>query len=180
MVVRGAAEGEAGGEAAAAERGRGGGRRAAAGERALSPRLAARLAHLRALLADAPEAAAPAPTTFSLRAPGAAGHVAAVADCVERIAAGEILQANLCLRLDATYAGDVAELYAHAAPQLQPAFGACFMTPWGGVASLSPELFLRRRGRTVTTGPIKDRAGRDPDKLRDSQKDRAAARSRPG
>ena len=55
---------------------------------------------------------------FSLRAPGAAGHVAAVADCVERIAAGEIFQANLCLRLDAAYAGDVAELFAHAAPQL--------------------------------------------------------------
>ena len=143
---------------------------ASARSRRVSP---SRLAHLRALLAAAPEAAAPAPTTFSLRAPGAAGHVAAVAECVERIAAGEILQANLCLRLDATYAGDVAELYAHAAPQLQPAYGACFMTPWGGVASLSPELFLRRRGRTVTTGPIKGTAPSDPDKLRAAQADRA-------
>ena len=142
----------AGGEAVAAGSGRG-----VPAARALAASRA-RLAHLRALLAAAPEAAAPAPTTFSLRAPGAAGHVAAVAECVERIAAGEILQANLCLRLDATYAGDVAELYAHAAPQLQPAYGACFMTPWGGVASLSPELFLRRRGRTVTTGPIKGTA----------------------
>ena len=132
-----------------------------------------RLEHLRALLAAAPEPAPPPPTTFTLRPPGAAGHVAAVADCVERIAAGEIFQANLCLRLDATYAGDVAELYAHAAPQLEPAYGACFLTPWGGVASLSPELFLRRRGRHVTTGPIKGTAPADPAALRDSQKDRA-------
>ena len=122
-----------------------------------------------------PSRRAPAPTDFALRAPGAAGHVAAVAECVERIAAGEIFQANLCLRLDATYDGDVAELYAHAAPQLQPAYGACFVTPWGGVASLSPELFLRRRGRDVTTGPIKGTAPRDgdPAALRDSAKDRA-------
>src|SRR6185436_18897440 len=112
-----------------------------------SPRgaaLAERLAHLRALLAAAPEPVTPPATSFSLRPPGAAGHVAAVAHCVERIAAGEIFQANLCLRLDAAYDGGVAELYAHAAPVLQPAYGACFVTPWGGVASFSPELFLRR------------------------------------
>jgi para-aminobenzoate synthetase/4-amino-4-deoxychorismate lyase len=127
-----------------------------------------RLERLLALLATAPEPAPPAPTSFALRAPGAAGHMAAVADCVERIAAGEIFQANLCLRLDATYGGDVAELFAHAAPRLRPAYGACFLTPGGGIASLSPELFLRRRGRRVTTGPIKGTAPADPDALRDS------------
>jgi len=134
---------------------------------------AARLAHLRALLAAAPEPAAPAATTFALRAPGAAGHVAAVATCVERIAAGEIFQANLCLRLDADYEGGVAELFAHAAPRLKPAYGACFVTPYGGVASLSPELFLRRRGTHVTTGPIKGTAPSDPARLHGSAKDRA-------
>ena len=137
--------------------------------------LEARLAHLRALLAAAPEPAAPAPATFRLRAPGAAGHVAAVRDCVERIAAGEIFQANLCVRLDAAWDGDVAALYAFAAARLRPAYGACFVTPWGGIASLSPELFLRRRGREVTTGPIKGTAPRehDPAALRRSAKDRA-------
>lgn len=133
----------------------------------------ARLAHLRALLAAAPEPSPPARTSFSLRAPGAAGHVAAVAECVERIAAGEIFQANLCLRLDAAYDGGVAELFAHAAPRLEPAYGACFVTPWGGVASLSPELFLRRRGRHVTTGPIKGTAPENPAALHGSSKDRA-------
>jgi para-aminobenzoate synthetase/4-amino-4-deoxychorismate lyase len=143
-----------------------------------SPRraaLEARLAHLRGLLAAAPEPVAPPPTAFTLRAPGAAGHLAAVADCVERIAAGEIFQANVCLRLDAAFEGEVVDLFAHAMPQLQPAYGACFVTPWGGIASLSPELFLRRRGRVVTTGPIKGTAPRDgdPAALHGSEKDRA-------
>jgi len=49
------------------------------------------------------------------------------------------------------------------------------VTPTGGIASLSPELFLRRDGRTVTTGPIKGTAPRsgDPAALRGSEKDRA-------
>jgi len=122
-----------------------------------------RLAHVRRLLAAAPEPVAPAQVEFTLRAPGAAGHIAAVAECVERIAAGEIFQANLCLRLDAESDTPVEQLFAHAAPTLQPAYGACFVAPWGGIASFSPELFLRRRGRDVTTGPIKGTAPRDGD-----------------
>jgi para-aminobenzoate synthetase/4-amino-4-deoxychorismate lyase len=134
-----------------------------------------RLARLRALLAAAPEVEPPAPAAFSFRAPGGAAHMAAVADCVERIAAGEIFQANLCLRLEAEHDGSVAALFAAAMPQLRPAYAACFVTPWGGIASLSPELFLRRSGRTVTTGPIKGTAPRsgDPAALRGSEKDRA-------
>ena len=75
-----------------------------------------------------------------------------------------------------TFDGDVAALFAHAMPQLEPAYGACFLTPWGGIASLSPELFLRRDGRAVTTGPIKGtRAARPaiPAALARSEKDRA-------
>jgi para-aminobenzoate synthetase/4-amino-4-deoxychorismate lyase len=134
-----------------------------------------RLARLLALLAAAPEVVAPAPAAFSFRAPGGAAHMAAVADCVERIAAGEIFQANLCLRLEAEHGGSVADLFASAMPRLRPAYAACFVTPWGGIASLSPELFLRREGRTVTTGPIKGTAPRsgDPAALQGSEKDRA-------
>ena len=128
------------------------------------------LARLRDRLAAAIEVPPVPPAAFTLR--GGAGHVAAVADCVERIAAGEIFQANLCLRLEAEWDGDVAALFAAAAPRLRPAYGACFVTPWGGVASLSPELFLRREGRRVTTGPIKGTAPH-PHALRDSAKDRA-------
>jgi para-aminobenzoate synthetase/4-amino-4-deoxychorismate lyase len=134
-----------------------------------------RLVRLRTLLDTAPEPVPPTPTAFSFRAPGGAAHLAAVAACVERIAAGEIFQANLCLRLEAEYGGSVADLFAQAVPRLRPAYAACFLTPWGGIASLSPELFLRRRGRTVTTGPIKGTAPRsgDPSALKGSAKDRA-------
>ncbi len=131
-----------------------------------------RLDRVRELLSEAPEAGDPGVGAFSLREPGAAGHVWAVRECVERIAAGEIFQANLCLRLETAWEGDVAELYARAAAELRPAFGACFVTPWGGIASLSPELFLRRRGREVVTGPIKGTA-EDAAALRSSAKDHA-------
>ena len=97
-----------------------------------------------------PSPSPPAPTTFSLRAPGAAGHVAAVADCVERIAAGEIFQANLCLRLDATYAGDVAELYAHAAPRLR-----------ARLRRLLPDAVGRRREPLARALPASPRPARD-------------------
>jgi para-aminobenzoate synthetase/4-amino-4-deoxychorismate lyase len=131
-----------------------------------------RLDRVRELLDAAPEPADPEVGTFALRAPGAAGHTWAVRECVERIAAGEIFQANLCLRLETAWDGDVAQLYAQAAAALRPAYGACFVTPWGGIASLSPELFLRRSGREVVTGPIKGTA-EDPAVLRDSVKDHA-------
>jgi para-aminobenzoate synthetase/4-amino-4-deoxychorismate lyase len=131
-----------------------------------------RLDRVRELLDAAPEPRDPEVGEFSLRAPGAAGHTWAVRECVERIAAGEIFQANLCLRLETAWDGDVAQLYARAAAELRPAYGACFVTPWGGIASLSPELFLHRRGREVVTGPIKGTA-EDPAVLRDSAKDHA-------
>ncbi|HYV14826.1 MAG TPA: bifunctional anthranilate synthase component I family protein/class IV aminotransferase [Conexibacter sp.] len=125
--------------------------------------LAARLEHLRARLAaaedGAPAGSRSAPGAFRLAGAGAAGHLAAVRDCRERIAAGEIFQANVCLRLEADWDGsgpdDVAALFARGSALLRPAFGAAFPAPWGGVASLSPELFLRRRGRAVVTAPIK-------------------------
>jgi para-aminobenzoate synthetase/4-amino-4-deoxychorismate lyase len=138
---------------------------------AREPYLRERLALLRQRLAEAatapPAPAPPAPAEpFRIAGAGALGHVAAVADCVERIAAGEVFQANVCLRFETAWEGDVAQLYAHASAQLRPAYGAAFPAPWGGIASLSPELFLRRRGRAVETAPIKGttaRAGEDRD-----------------
>jgi para-aminobenzoate synthetase / 4-amino-4-deoxychorismate lyase len=107
--------------------------------------------------------------------PGAPGHVAAVAACRERIAAGEIFQANLCLRLEGRWEGEPADLFARAARELDPRHGAMVAGPWGAVCSMSPELFLRRRGRRVVTEPIKGTAprGEDPDVLAASVKDRA-------
>jgi anthranilate/para-aminobenzoate synthase component I len=98
-----------------------------------------------------PSARGSAPSPFALASNGAEGHLAAVDDCVRRIADGELLQANLCVRLEATFDGDPIDLFARALPQARPRFGALV----DGVVSLSPERFLRRNGRTVQTEPIK-------------------------
>ena len=92
---------------------------------------------------------------FEVTPPGHSGHRWAVAEAVERIAAGDLFQVNLALRLESRWRADVVELFARAATALAPAYGAVFATGWGGLVSLSPELFLRRAGGTVVTGPIK-------------------------
>ncbi len=86
--------------------------------------------------------------------------MAAIDDCRERIAAGEIFQANLCLRLEAEWKGDPLDLFARTAATLEPRQAGVVAGPWGAVCSLSPELFLRRRGREVVTEPIKGTAPR--------------------
>ncbi|MDW5593718.1 chorismate-binding protein [Conexibacter stalactiti] len=141
--------------------------------------LGARLDRLDGLLETA--AAAPAPPAnhpaFHIAGDGAAAHLAAVADCRERIAAGELFQANVCLRFEAEWpSGDVVDLYARAQERLAPAYGGVFPAPWGGIASLSPELFLRRRGRQVESAPIKGTIARA--EHADERPAAAAARAR--
>jgi anthranilate/para-aminobenzoate synthase component I len=130
--------------------------------------LDARLRHLDSLLRDSdrlpPRAAHPGPLVLPRAA--ADHHLDAVADCRRRIAAGEIFQANICLRLQSSWDGSAPELLARAHATISPAYTAAFSTPRGEVASLSPELFLRRRGSRVTTAPIKGTIARDPDPVR--------------
>jgi para-aminobenzoate synthetase / 4-amino-4-deoxychorismate lyase len=52
---------------------------------------------------------------MTLGGAGADGHRAAVAECVERIAAGELFQANVCLRLEGAFTGSAADAFADAA-----------------------------------------------------------------
>ncbi|HEY8764524.1 MAG TPA: chorismate-binding protein, partial [Solirubrobacteraceae bacterium] len=108
-------------------------------------------------------------------APGAGGHAAAVAEAIGRIASGEIFQANICLRLEGSIDGDLLDLWVRAATELEPAYAAYVAGEGHAVASLSPELFLRRRGRDVESRPIKGTAPRTtpPDELARSAKDRA-------
>jgi len=127
-----------------------------------------RLEHWRARMKTSP---APEPfsvSTLRAAAPGEDGHRAAVSECVRRIADGELLQANLTLRLEGRFAGDPIDLFAHALPRSRPRFGALF----DGIVSLSPERFLRRNGRRVETDPIKGTAVA-PGVLRASAKDAA-------
>ena len=137
--------------------------RDADGDRDLDLRLDALRERMRRASADGSCADERVPGPFRVAAPGHAGHRWAVAEAVERIAAGDLFQVNLGLRLEARGAFDPLALYTRAARTLQPAYGAVFATDGGGVVSLSPELFLRRRGRRVVTGPIKGTVARPPD-----------------
>ncbi|CAA9478054.1 MAG: Para-aminobenzoate synthase, aminase component [uncultured Solirubrobacteraceae bacterium] len=137
--------------------------RDAGGDPDLDARLAALERRLAAAARDGGRASDSTPGPFRVAAPGHAGHRRAVAEAVERIAAGDLFQVNLGLRLEAAGAFDALALYTRAARALQPAYGAVFATEWGGVVSLSPELFLRRRGREVVTGPIKGTVPRPAD-----------------
>ena len=105
-------------------------------------------------------------------------YVDAVESVRQRIAAGDVYQANVCRVLDATLpdpdASDVAGL-AHLLESGNPAPYAGFVRlPSGAhpglpaeglhVATASPELFLRRRADVLESGPIKG-TGRTPDDL---------------
>ena len=127
--------------------------------------------------------------------PGSAGHQEAVARTVEYICGGDVFQANICLRAEARFAGDPLDVFCRAAAELQPPYAAFVdvsATPAAvegpsavaraAVASLSPELFLRRVGHAVTSKPIKGTARRGGDaaqataqlaELERSAKDRA-------
>jgi len=104
--------------------------------------------------------------------PDAAAHRAAVRRAVDYIWRGDIFQANICLRLEADFRGDPLDAFCAAVGSLDPPYAA-FLRPSAdtAVASLSPELFLRRADRTVSSRPIKGTCGRPPD-------DRAAALAR--
>ncbi len=116
----------------------------------------------------------PFSTTPWKSSPSPAGHGRAVAACRERIKAGDLFQANICVRLESRLDGDPLDLFSRAAAALRPDRAAFVGGPWGAVASLSPELFLQRRGRRVLSAPIKgtrDADGRN--ELESSPKDRA-------
>jgi para-aminobenzoate synthetase/4-amino-4-deoxychorismate lyase len=100
--------------------------------------------------------------TFRLT-PSAAEHRAAVRQTVSYIRRGDIFQANICLRLDAEFRGDPLDGFCHAVTRLDPPYAAFLRTQGGAVASLSPELFLRRTGTGVCTRPIKGTRARPAD-----------------
>ncbi|MBB1242854.1 chorismate-binding protein [Streptomyces durbertensis] len=99
-----------------------------------------------------------------------AAYVAGVRRVREYIAAGDVYQANLCRVLTAPLpdpgTADVAAL-ADALDRGNPApYAGVVRLPAHGVevATASPELYLRRRGRVVESGPIKG-TGRTADDL---------------
>ena len=96
-----------------------------------------------------------------------------VARAQEYIAAGDIYQANLAQKFSTPFAGNPYRLFEHLLAR-SPAPGGAFLDFGGGsdgvrVLSASPELFLRIRGRHITTRPIKGTRPRSRDPIRDEQ-----------
>jgi para-aminobenzoate synthetase component 1 len=100
-------------------------------------------------------------------------HRGGVLDCLEAIAAGEIYQACVCTQFAGRLDGAPVDFFVDAVERTSPARAAYLAGDWGAVASLSPELFLRRAGEAVTSSPIKGTLPRtaDPAALRASVKD---------
>ena len=138
------------------------------------------LAYWRDLLADPPSLRTPPGLVFSTRAgpeTTRTDYLGTVDEVIGRIHRGDFYQLNLCLRLHTTLSEAVPALFARVAAALRPAYAALVSGPgMRMVASFSPELFLRVRGRRVTTSPIKGTAPRTPTgaaMLRASAKDAA-------
>jgi para-aminobenzoate synthetase component 1 len=125
------------------------------------------------------ETATPRASTVSWEAPDREAHRRGVLDCLEAIAAGEVYQACVCTQFvgriapAATSLTAAADFFVDAVARTSPARAAYLAGAWGAVASLSPELFLRRRGEWVASSPIKGTLPRDanPAALRASVKD---------
>ena len=102
-------------------------------------------------------------------------HQDALRTVLDHIAAGDIFQANLCTRLESPFSGDPLDVFCAGVEALQPAYAAYVSSPEGALASMSPELFLRRTGDEVLTSPIKGTASldTDPAELVSSAKNRA-------
>ncbi|WP_186397694.1 aminodeoxychorismate synthase component I [Stappia sp. TSB10GB4] len=97
---------------------------------------------------------------------------AAFAAVREHLAKGDIYQANLTMRARGRITGDPAHLFARLLLS-QPVGHAAFLrTESRTVLSLSPELFLERRGTRVTSRPMKGTAPRG----RTGEEDRRIAR----
>ena len=94
---------------------------------------------------------------------------ARVAQGQEYIAAGDIYQVNLAQKFSTHFTGNPYRLFEHLLAR-SPAPGGAFLD-FGdtSVLSASPELFLRIRGRHITTRPIKGTRPRSRDPIRDEQ-----------
>jgi len=82
-------------------------------------------------------------------------YISAVQRALEYIAAGDIYQVNLSQRFSHSFEGSAFAVFA-ALREISPSFyGAYLNCGDHAIVSSSPELFLKRTGRTIETRPIK-------------------------
>ena len=100
-------------------------------------------------------------------------HRGGVLACLGAIGAGEVYQACVCTQFTGTVTGAPLDFFVDGVARTSPARAAYVAGSWGAVASLSPELFLQRRGAVVTSSPIKGTLPLDawPSALRASPKE---------
>lgn len=116
---------------------------------------------------------APGECEIDWQVPDLGTHRTGVSSCLDAIGAGEVYQACVCTQFTGTVTGDPVAFFADAVMRTAPSRAAFLAGNWGAVASLSPELFLSRRGTMVSSSPIKGTLPihADPDELRSSAKD---------
>ncbi len=84
------------------------------------------------------------------------------------ILAGDIYQVNFTFPTSFPWSGDIWHLYGTAAPYQSVAFGAVLDLPDFKIASLSPELFFRKRGQIIESRPMKGTIRRGVDAAEDT------------
>ncbi len=109
-----------------------------------------------AWLADALAAPVPVPACqIDWGAADRAAHHDGVLACLAAIRDGEVYQACVCTQFTGSLDGAPLDFFIDGVARTAPARAAFVSGDWGAVASLSPELFLCRRGDAVTSSPIK-------------------------
>jgi para-aminobenzoate synthetase component I len=105
------------------------------------------------------------------------GYLEAVQRVREYILAGDIFQANLSQRLQAPISGSALSLYMRLRERSPAPYAAYLDFGDAFLVSSSPELFLRLRGSSVETQPIKGTSPRSTDPLEDASRVAALERS---
>jgi para-aminobenzoate synthetase / 4-amino-4-deoxychorismate lyase len=102
-------------------------------------------------------------------------YLAAVDRIKQLIFEGDCYQVNLTFPLQFEFFGAPLDLYAQLRARQPVRYGGYVGTATEGIVSLSPELFIERRGNRLLTRPMKGTAPREalPQDLVDSTKDRA-------
>jgi para-aminobenzoate synthetase component 1 len=108
------------------------------------------------------------PLTFSFNT-CQADYEKVVRQAQKYIQAGDIFQANLSLRFQATTIADSWTIYLNLQNINPSPFASYWQTPWGAVISCSPERLAKLQGRQAQTRPIAGTRSRGTTPLLDEQ-----------